>query len=253
MSTLPRLLTLLLVLAAAAVSRPASAQEKSVNPGINKSFEDPDVDQFVDRFEREGRDVFDHQNEILEAIGLKPGMVVADIGAGTGLFSRKFARAVGPEGQVFAVDIAEKFVRHVESTAREAGLTNVVGVVAGADAVNLPPASVDLAFICDTYHHFEFPTKTMQSLHRALRPGGEVILIDFIRIEGVSDDWILGHVRADQETFTREITATGFRQVEDRKGLLDESYFVRFRKVPAPQAEAVPPPPPTPAPLTTAS
>ncbi|MFG0334155.1 MAG: class I SAM-dependent methyltransferase [Maioricimonas sp. JB049] len=253
MPTLPRLLILLLVVATTAGPGPASAQEKSVNPGINKSFENPNVDQFVDRFERDGRDVFDHQDEILEAINLQPGMSVADIGAGTGLFTRRFARAVGPEGQIFAVDIAEKFVRHVEATAREAGLTNVVGVVASADAVNLPVESIDLAYICDTYHHFEYPTKTMQSIHRALRPGGEVILIDFIRIEGVSDDWVLGHVRAGQETFTSEITAAGFRQIEERKGLLDESYFVRFRKVPVSESNEVPPPPPAPTPLTPGS
>ncbi|MFG0294686.1 MAG: hypothetical protein ACF8PG_02170, partial [Maioricimonas sp. JB045] len=86
--------------------------------------------------------------------------------------------------------------------------------------------------------------------HRALRPNGEVVLIDFIRIEGVSDEWTLGHVRAGQETFTSEITATGFKQIEERKGLLDESYFVRFRKVPVPQTGNVPPPPPMPTPLT---
>ncbi|MEW4526103.1 class I SAM-dependent methyltransferase [Maioricimonas sp. JC845] len=243
-------IALLLTLVVFATCGLATAQDKSVNPGINKSFENPNVDQFVDRFEREGRDVYDHQDEILEALQLKPGMVVADVGAGTGLFSRKFARAVGPEGQIFAVDIAEKFVRHVESSARKAGLNNVVGVVASADAVNLPPNSVDLVYICDTYHHFEFPTKTMESIHRALRPNGEVVLIDFIRIEGVSDEWTLGHVRAGQETFTSEITATGFKQIEERKGLLDESYFVRFRKVPVPQTRNVPPPPPMPTPLT---
>jgi ubiquinone/menaquinone biosynthesis C-methylase UbiE len=207
------------------------AQDKSVNPGINKSFENPDVEQFIGRFENEGRDAFDHRTDIVKAIGLKSGMTVADIGAGTGLFTRLFGKQVGPQGSIFAVDIAEKFVKHVELTSLKAGLKNVVGVVCKPDSVNLPPASIDLAFICDTYHHFEYPTKTMRSIHQALKPEGQVILIDFHRIEGVSREWTLGHVRAGQEVFTKEIISTGFRQVEVKNDLLDESYLVRFEKV----------------------
>ncbi len=207
------------------------AQEKSVNPGINKSFVNPDVEEFVGRFENEGRDAFDHRTEIVKAIGLKPGMTMADIGAGTGLFTRLFGKQVGPKGRIFAVDIAEKFVKHVELTSQKAGLKNVVGVVCKPDSVNLPPKSIDIAFICDTYHHFEFPAKTMRSIHTALKPEGQVILIDFHRIEGVSREWTLGHVRAGQEVFTKEIVAAGFRQIEEKKDLLDESYFVRFVKV----------------------
>ncbi len=135
------------------------------------------------------------------------------------------------QGRVYAVDISEKFVRHVDATARQKNLSNIVGVVCRPDSVNLPPESVDLAFICDTYHHFEFPHKTMRSVHRALRPGGQAVLIDFHRIKGKSTDWVLSHVRAGQDVFTREIAECGFRQVEERKNVLRESYFVRFEKV----------------------
>src|SRR5262249_46208349 len=106
---------------------------------------------------------------------------------------------------------------------------NVVGVVCKQDSVELPPASIDLAFICDTYHHFEFPYRTLASLHKALRPGGEVVLIDFHRVEGKSSAWVLGHVRAGQEVFTREVVSAGFRAVGEEK-FLKENYFVRFRK-----------------------
>ncbi len=207
------------------------AQVASVNPGINKSFESPDVNSFVERFEKEGRDAFDHRHEIIQAIKLKPGMVVADVGAGTGLFTRLFSPEVGVNGQVIAVDIAENFVKHVEQSAHEAGLKNVVGVVCKPDSVNLPPDSIDVAFICDTYHHFEYPAKTMKSIYHALKDGGQVILVDFHRIEGVSREWTMGHVRAGQEVFAKEILDVGFRQVEEKADLLDESYFVRFEKV----------------------
>jgi len=210
--------------------RPAAAQDKSVNPGINKQFENPAVDEFVGRFERDGRDPYDHRFEVVKAIGLKPGMVVADVGAGTGLFTRLFSPLVGPEGRIYAIDIAESFVKHIERQAEAEGLKNIKGVVCTADSVNLPPNSIDVAYICDVYHHFEFPHKTMRSIHRALKPGGSVVLIDFQRIEGVSSAFVMGHVRAGQEVFTKEIEEAGFRQVEERKGLLKESYFIRFEK-----------------------
>ncbi len=223
-----------LVAALFAVLAPAgllAAQEKSVNPGINKQFENPAAADFVPRFERDGRDPYDHRFEIVKAVGLKPGMIVADIGAGTGLFTRLFAPLVAPGGKVYAVDIAESFVKHIERQAAADGLANVQGIVCTPDSVNLPPESIDLAFLCDVYHHFEFPNKTMRSIHRALKPGGSVVLIDFHRIEGVSSDFVMGHVRAGQEVCAKEIADAGFKQVEDRKGLLKESYYLRFEKV----------------------
>jgi len=209
---------------------PLVAQDKSVRPGINQQFENPNAEEFVARFERDGRDAFDHREAIIKAIGLKPGMVVADVGAGTGLFTRLFARQVGTEGKVYAVDIAENFVKHIERQAQAAGASNVQGVVCQSDNVNLPPNSIDLAYLCDVYHHFEFPQKTMRSIHAALKPGGQVVLIDFHRIEGKSSEWTLSHVRAGQEVFCREIVEAGFKQIEDQQDLLKESYFVRFAK-----------------------
>ena len=98
--------------------------------------------------------------------------------------------------------------------------------------MKLPPKSVDLVFICDTYHHFEFPFKTLASIHEALRPGGQLVLIDFHRIEGKSREWVLGHVRAGQEVFVKEIVVSGFKVVA-RRSFLKENYFVRFEKVEA--------------------
>ena len=208
---------------------PAFCQEKSVRPGINKSFQNPSVNKFVERFEREGREVFDKRKRIVAACKIKPGMVIADIGAGTGLFTRMLAPLVGTKGRVYAVDIAKNFVDHVKQTCKRQGLKNVTGVVCSQSSVNLPPNSIDLAFVCDTYHHFEFPYKTMRSIYRALRPGGKVVLVEFHRIEGVSSEWILNHVRADQETFTKEILISGFKVTEEPK-FLKTSYCLRFQK-----------------------
>jgi ubiquinone/menaquinone biosynthesis C-methylase UbiE len=208
----------------------ARGQEKSVKPGINDAFKDPDVAKFVGTFEGESREVYTARDKVVAECGLKPGMIVADVGAGTGLYTRLFARAAGPDGQVFAVDIAPKFLEHIQKTAREAGLRNVTPVLCNPDSADLPPSSVDLVFVCDTYHHFEFPERTLASIHRALRPGGRLVVVDFIRIPGQSREWVLNHVRAGQDVVEKEIAAAGFRKTGEAKGLLKENYLVTFEK-----------------------
>ena len=111
-----------LILALFAVHSLAFAQEESVKPGINDAFKNPSIDEFIGRFEIESREVFAHREAIVKACGIKPGTTMADVGAGTGLFTRLFAAAVGEKGRVFAVDIAPKFVAHIEQCARKAGV-----------------------------------------------------------------------------------------------------------------------------------
>src|SRR6516164_6560128 len=96
-----------------------TAQEKSVRPGINKPFANPDLKGFIQKFEGESREIAAQAGDIVTACKLKPGMMVADVGAGTGLFTRKFAAAVGEKGKVLAVDIAPAFLRHTKSTCQE--------------------------------------------------------------------------------------------------------------------------------------
>ena len=208
------------------------AQDKSVRPGINKPFENPDVKDFVSKFEVESREVYTKRQEIVAACKLKRGMVMADVGAGTGLFTRLFAQEVGEKGKVYAVDIAPKFIEHIKQTCDKAGIKNVQGVVCKQDSVELPENSVDLVFICDTYHHFEFPFKTMASIHRALRPGGQMVVVDFQRIPGKSREWVLNHVRAGEKTVVQEIVSSGFKKIGEEK-FLSENYLVRFEKVKA--------------------
>ena len=209
-----------------------TAQEESVRPGVNDTFKDAKIADWVERFEREGREVYDLREKIVEACQLRPGMSVADVGVGTGLFTRLFSPKVGSGGKVYAVDITEEFINNIKAESKEKGLNNVVGIVCTDKSAELPADSVDLAFICDTYHHFEYPLLTMQSLHRALRPGGKVVVIDFRRVEGESSDWVMDHVRAGQEVFIKEIESTGFKLVEERK-FLKENYLLRFERVEA--------------------
>jgi ubiquinone/menaquinone biosynthesis C-methylase UbiE len=219
--------------AAPVAAAPAASDEASVKPGINDNFLDPelDVDKFVDRFEGESREVFANRAAIVDSIGVKPGADVADVGAGTGAFTGLFAEAVGFEGTVYALDIAPNFVEHLEQRAMAEGHLNVVAQKCSERSVDLPANSIDLAFICDVYHHFEFPRSTMTSLHDALRTGGEVVIVDFERIPGVSSDWVLGHVRAGKSVVFAELDSYGFELVEELAlDGLEENWVARFRK-----------------------
>lgn len=200
---------------------------------INARFKDPDldVDQWIERWESESREIYVNREEIVGALGLEPGMRIADVGAGTGLFVEPFAKAVGREGRVYAVDIAPRFVEHIRDRARRSGLTHVEAVLSTEESVALPEASVDVVFLCDTYHHFEDPQIMLRSIHRSLRSGGRLAVIDFERIPGVSREWILGHVRAGKKVFRSEIEAEGFAFLDEIK--IDgfrENYFLRFER-----------------------
>ncbi len=201
--------------------------ERSTNPGINDHYEGARYEEWVDVFESSGREVYDKREAILETLNLRPGMAVADIGAGTGFFTLMFAKRVGPEGKVYAVDIAADFITNIELLATEAGHGNVIGVVNDGRAVGLAPNSVDLVFISATYHHFEYPRTTMAAVREALRPTGEVVVIDFRSGPGAGA-WVNQHVRGGEAMAVREIEADGFELV-GRYDFMQQYYFLRFR------------------------
>lgn len=208
-------------------------QETSVKPGVNDTFIDPelDVDSFVQRFEIESREVYLTREVILAACEIEAGDTVADVGAGTGLFSRMFSKAVGTAGWVYSVDIAPRFLEHINREAAKNKIDNITAVLCSENSVNLPPNSVDVFYICDTYHHFEYPMSTLASIKRALKPDGHMIVIDFERIEGKSRDWTMGHVRAGKEVFRAEIQDAGFKLAAEKQiPGFEENYFMKFTK-----------------------
>ncbi|HEX4797930.1 MAG TPA: class I SAM-dependent methyltransferase [Burkholderiales bacterium] len=206
------------------------AAQHGARPDINAPFlVNPDVARWKNNLENEGREVYAKRNEILAAAGVKPGMAVADVGAGTGLFTMMFAQAVKPGGRVYAVDISQAFIEHIRQTAKAQGLDNVTGIVNDGTGTGLPEASVDLVFISDTYHHFEHPRETLASIRKALRPGGRMVVIDFEKIPGETHKQRIDHVRADKDTAIKEIEAAGFRFLEEKK-LMRENYFVVFQR-----------------------
>jgi ubiquinone/menaquinone biosynthesis C-methylase UbiE len=216
----------------AACQRDPSGAEESVRPDANKQFLAPDLDvaHYTEVFEGESREIAVERVAIADALGLEPGMEVADVGAGTGLFLELLAERVGAQGKVWELDIAQPFVEHLRARAAKGGYAQVEARLCDERSVDLPPASIDVAFLCDVYHHFEYPRSTMASIHSALRPGGSLVIVDFERVPGKSREWVLNHVRTGKQEVLAELASFGFELVEEVpiEGLA-ENYFVRLR------------------------
>lgn len=205
-------------------------EEPSVKPGINDPyFRDDGLYRYTRILESKTREIVRRRSDIVDAIGLEDGMVVADIGAGTGLLTTEMAKRVGERGTVFAVDIVPAFLERIRERARTEGLLNIVVMRGQERATGLKPGSLDLAFMCDTYHHIEYPKAYMRSLFEALRSGTTLVLVDMKRPEGRSSPAVLEHVRAPKSTVIAEIEQAGF-VFDSEVDLLRENYYLRFRR-----------------------
>lgn len=209
-------------------SSPAASPK--VNPAINAYYLNADLERWIRIFENPTREVYRERFRIIQAARPQPGMRVADVGAGTGFFTMLFARAVGPSGRVYAVDISENFLREIRRRAAvEHNVDNVETLLNDQHGIGLAEGSLDLVFISDTYHHFENPQSMLASISAALRDDGELILVDFRRIQGLSSPWVMRHVRANKDEVVEELSNAGFVLVEE-EDFMRENYFLRFRK-----------------------
>ncbi len=210
-------------------SSPPAPPEAGADPEITRRFDAPaqSLEYWIDRFASESREVAAQRLAILAALEVEPGSDVADIGAGTGLFELQLSQAVGAQGTVYAVDISPRFLQHLRDRKQAEGWSNVT-VVAGTErSPLLAPDSVDLVFICATYHHFTHVAETLASIKSSLRPGGRMVVVDFRRIPGESADWVVEHVRAGMEVVRSEIEAAGFRHTRTIE-ILKENFFLEF-------------------------
>ncbi len=158
-------------------------------------------------------------------------MRIADIGAGTGLYSLLFAEAVGESGAVFAVDIEPLFLDLINRRAADDGYNNVTAVLGRTDSVTLPKASVDVVFIADTYHYFDDREVIMKTIYEALRPGGKLIVIELDIVPGEARPEGMEHVNFGKGGVISEIEFIGFVHEADLdvEGL-EETYFATFTK-----------------------
>jgi len=152
--------------------------------GIGKRYMGRDISgvmgwQGAAWLEREEREREERTDLLVAALQLMPGMVVADIGAGTGYLSRRMAPAVSPGGKVLAVDVQPEMVAMMQAMVRQSGLQQVQPLLGAEDDVKLPPGTVDLAIMVDVYHELAFPYEVLSSIVRALKPGGLVVFVEY--------------------------------------------------------------------------
>lgn len=173
-------------------------------------------------YEGFGRDEWQKPEEVVAALGLRPGDRVADLGAGGGYFTFRLADAVGASGRVFAVDVDEGLLGYVAERARDEGRANVEAVLAAYDAPRIPSPGVDLVFTCNTYHHIEDRSAYFARVRTALRPGGRVAVVDFTP-EGAP----FGAHGTTPETVVAELESAGYALVE-RLDFLERQSFLVF-------------------------
>jgi len=144
---------------------------------VRHSFED--VDHWTAVFDDPERDAWQKPDEVIAFLRIGSGGRIADLGAGTGYFTVRLARAVGESGKVYAIEIEPKLVQHLNERSAKAGLTQVVPVLAAPDDPKLEEQSVDQVLIVDTYHHIDDRVAYLRRLANALRLGGTVAVVDF--------------------------------------------------------------------------
>lgn len=133
----------------------------------------------ADWLERAERDSLDQPDKVLDTIGITAGSTVADIGAGTGYYSLRLAKKVGPHGRVLATDIQPEMLSLLQANMKKASLTNIETILTTPTDAKLPVGQLDLALLVDVYHELAHPEETMAQVRRALKPEGRLVLIEY--------------------------------------------------------------------------
>jgi len=133
----------------------------------------------ADWLERSDREATQQPEKVLDALAIKPGSTVADIGAGTGYFSLRLAQRVGPQGRVLATDIQPQMLAMLSDKMRAANITNIEQILCTPTDAKLPENTLDLALMVDVYHELAYPEETLGQIRRALKPDGRLVLIEY--------------------------------------------------------------------------
>jgi predicted methyltransferase len=225
-----RLLVLAALLGVLAASAPwaARATAQSTETPHDSTSHEPfkGVEKWTRIFDDPKRDEWQKPQEVVTALGLKPGQIVADIGAGTGYFEKRLSKAIAPGGIVLAIDTEPEMVRHLGERALQEGTANVVPVLALPQEAFVPPGRADCVLIVDTYHHIDDRVRYFRRMKEALAPGGRIVVIDFHKRPlpvGPPPQHKL-----PREFVVDEMKQAGYR-LEDEKTFLPYHYFLIFR------------------------
>ena len=184
-----------------------------------------DAKSYISALEDPKRDTYQKPHEVIHALAIKPGEVIADIGAGSGYFTFHLARHVGDKGKVYAVDVSPDMVRHINRRIRDSKVTNVVSLLADSDDPLLPDRSVNRFFVCDVWHHIDNQTKYLSLMKKMLKPGGEIVMIDFHK-----KDLPIGppmQMKIAREDLITQMGSNGFKLIKEHT-FLPYQYFLVF-------------------------
>ena len=186
------------------------------------------IESYLEHLDRPERAKEQKPADVVAALGLKPGMSVADIGSGSGYFTRRFVEAVTESGMVYAVDIEPEMLRYAKSSVEHMHVPYTAEFIeATPDNPKLPSASVDLIFLCNTYHHLEDRPAYFSRVRSALKPGGRIAVIDFYHDERSGNVGFPRRHLVPQETVLAEMSQAGYRLLKEH-GFLDRQYFMEF-------------------------
>jgi cyclopropane fatty-acyl-phospholipid synthase-like methyltransferase len=185
-----------------------------------------DAEKWVEVFDDPKRDAWQKPHEVIQALALKPDAIVADIGAGTGYFSVRFAHML-PKGKVFAADVEPQMVKHLAARAKREQLANVIAVQAAPDDPKLPE-KVDVALLVDTYHHIDDRVAYFSRLKNSLGTGGRIAIIDFTMDSEIGPP---PRARIEPEQVKRELGRAGYKLASEHD-FLPNQYFLVFTPQP---------------------
>jgi ubiquinone/menaquinone biosynthesis C-methylase UbiE len=188
----------------------------------------PNVMEYIDRLDRPERDQYQKPAQVVEALELKPGMHVADLGSGSGYFTRRFIEAVTESGKVYAIDVEPEALKYVEdSLVHTHRPYSVEFVLARPDNPKLPAESVDLIFVCNTYHHIEDRAVYFRNVRSALRAGGRIAVVDFYHDERSGELGFPKRHLVSREKVVEEMTEAGYGLLQEHT-FLPRQYFLEF-------------------------
>jgi precorrin-6B methylase 2 len=188
--------------------------------------------QWAGWLERPERETEEQPEQLVGRLQLKPGDVVADIGAGTGYLTRRLARKVGPTGKVFAVDVQQEMIELLRTSMAALRLTNVVPILGTVRSPRLPEAAVDLVLMVDVYHEFDFPYEMMTGICRALKPNGRVVFVEY-RLEDPAVPIKLLHKMTEAQV-KKEMSILPLTWVTTLGGLPRQHIIIFRNRPPAP-------------------